>query len=116
MGQSNEDLDIPAIKEKLLAKLGDNAACYPAQIEQRFPHVLARLADLWGTREADRYLDSLMVSDRPNRAGFPPDVAMEVFRLSSAHSAYGFAAKASGTGWAGVDEAALAKKAFSDDR
>lgn len=116
MGQSNDVHDIPAIKEKLLAKLGEKANCYPAQIERQFPHVLARLAELWGTREADRYLDSLMVSDRPNRAGFPPDVAMEIFRLSTAHGAYGFAAKASGTGWAGVDEAALAKKAFSDDR
>ncbi|MFC5302042.1 hypothetical protein [Azospira restricta] len=115
MGEPTE-IDVPAIKARLLAKMGEHAASYPVQIEQRFPHVLARLAELWGTRDADRYLDSLMVSDRPNRAGFPPDVAMEIFRLATAHGSYGLSTAASGTGWAGVDEAALAKKAFSDQR
>lgn len=116
MGQTNEVHDVPALKASLLAKMGEHAGCYPAQIERQFPHVLARLAELWGTRDADRYLDSLMVSDRPNRAGFPPDVAMEIFRLSTAHASYGLSSAAAGTGWDGVDAAARAKKGTFDER
>jgi hypothetical protein len=113
--EAREQPDLLAIRAKLMAKLGEHAGSYPAQLEARFPHILAKLAELWGSGEADRYLDSLMVSDRVDRAGFPPDVAMEIFRLASAHAAYGFTAKASGTGWAGVDSAAWAKKSLAKD-
>jgi len=116
MNDQPEVYDVPAIKAKLLEKMGERSALYPTQIEQQFPRILAKIADLWGTPALDAYLDQMMVSDRPNRHGFPPEVATDMFRLSTAHSALALAPKTVNTGWAGVDDAALEKRAFVKGR
>ncbi len=103
----------PALRAKLLEILGENAKVYPELIEQQFPRILGRIVELWGTAELDHYLESLMVSDRPDRQGFHPDVAMEIFRLSMIHGALGLSSKISGTGWAGIDDGELYKKSMS---
>ena len=54
-----------------------------------------------------------MVSDRPDRQGFTPDVAMEIFRLSMVHGALGLSSKISGTGWAGIDDGELYRKSMN---
>ena len=80
--------DIPFLREKMLALLGDKASAYPHQIEQHFPRILAKLVDLWGKPAAGAYLNELMFSDdRTNRQGFPSDVASELLRLSMIHDA-----------------------------
>ncbi|MBK1678798.1 hypothetical protein [Rhodocyclus tenuis] len=96
--------DIPALREKMHEHLAENADAYPLQLEQRFPQILARLVELWGTADLDHYLNSLMVADRSDRQGFPSDAAREIFRLSVIHGALGLAAKPSGTGWMGVGD------------
>lgn len=85
---ANDCLDIPFLREKMLLLLGDKTSAYPRQIEQQFPRILAKLVEIWGTPSAGAYLNGLMFSDdRPNRQGFPSDVASELLRLSMIHDA-----------------------------
>lgn len=96
---SKDNYDIPSLREKMLAHLGEKADAYPRQIEQRFPHILAKLVSVWGKPEGDTYLNGLMVADRPGRQGFPPDAASELFRLSMIHGALQPAKSTSQAGW-----------------
>ncbi len=106
-----EDFDIPALKAKLLESLGPESGIYPVLIEQQFPRILARVAGLWGKAGLDAYLAGLMVTDRPGRQGFPHDVALEIFRLATAHGALGLTPKDSpGTAWDWVDDPELFKR------
>lgn len=61
---------------------------YPYALESKFPRILKAIMSLWDDdEEIDRYLTGLMVSDRNNRAGFPPDVAADIMHLSLVHAA-----------------------------
>lgn len=100
----------PELRSRLLDHLSGDESLYPVRLEQQFPRILERVVDLWGTSDLDYYLESLMISDRPDRQGFQPDVAMEIFRLSVAHGALGLTSKISGTGWAGIDDGELFRK------
>ena len=105
-----EDFDIPALKGKLLELLGPESGIYPVLIEQRFPRILARVVALWGKAGLDAYLTDLMVTDRPGRAGFPHDVALEIFHLATAHGALRLTPNDSpGTAWDWVDDPNLFK-------
>ncbi len=85
---ANDSFDIPALRERMETLLGEKADAYPRQLEQRFPRILAKLVELWGRPAASAYLNGLMFSDdRPNRQGFPSDVASELLRLSMIHDA-----------------------------
>ncbi len=85
---TRDAFDISSLREKMLAHLGDKSDAYPRQIEQRFPRILAKLVGLWGKPEGTAYLNGLMFSDdRPNREGFPVDVASELLKLSMIHGA-----------------------------
>lgn len=101
-GTGNQD--IPSLRRRLRQQLAENASAYPSQLEQRFPQILARVVELWGTADLDHYLNSLMVADRADRQGFPADAAREIFRLSLIHGALGLAPKTSGTGWMGAGD------------
>lgn len=115
MSVVSSDSVASAISAELRAKMGDKIGAFPVQLEQRFPRIFARVAELWGKPALDSYLDELMLSDRDNRQGFPPDVAMELFRLVSAHDSLGLSARKAGTGWAAVDDVVLEKKASPRD-
>ena len=115
MDAAKDSFDIPAIRAKLQGKMGAPADRYPVLIEQRFPRILARIADLWGTAELDYYLDDLMLSDREGRQGFPTDVATEFFRLIKMHGALGLVPKGRIKGWALVAESSLEKNALAKD-
>jgi len=105
-----ESFDIPALKAQLLERLGSHTDIYPVHLEQNFTRILARIVALWGTPGLDDFLSGLMVTDRPGRQGFPPDAAMEIFRLSRLHGSLGFTLQeSSGTGWAGIEDAELHK-------
>ncbi len=61
-------------------------------VEAKFPRIALQIHDLWGTPECDRYLDKLIIDDRGNRAGFPPDVMTALLELSRQHQRqFGFA-------------------------
>lgn len=110
--------DLPELKARLLSFLGDDSKAYPTQMESKFPRILAKIVSLWGKPGLDVYLGELMVSDRPGRQGFPGDVAMEIFRLSMLHEALGLSkpVAGSGTGWSGIEDPDLFRKALAKDR
>ena len=111
MDDGEEDFDIPALKAKLLKSLGPESETYPVLVERQFPHILARVTELWGKAGLDAYLADLMVTNRPGRQGFPHDVALEIFRLATVHSALGLTPKDSpGTAWDWVDDPELFKR------
>lgn len=106
-----EEYDVPGLRRELLDYLGEHQSAYPKAIEAKYPRILARIVELWGKPELDAYFDSLMVSDRAGRQGFPGDVAMEVFSLSTLYGSLGLAPKKDvGVGWSGVDDAELFKR------
>lgn len=72
--------------QKLLKILGGDTQHYPYALESKFPRVFTTLMSRWDTAEGEPYLNSLMVSERPDRAGFPPDVAAEIMHLSLIHA------------------------------
>ena len=110
MNEQSADYDVATIRASLLAKMGSRADAYPTHIERLFPRILAEIAAHWGTAKCDSYLASLMLPTRVDRQGFPPEVATELFRLTTAHDALGLAPKTSLFGWASVEDANVEKK------
>lgn len=54
----------------------------PLITAKRHPHIINRLALLWGSNEdATAYLDSLVISSRPERRGFAMEVLTELCDL-----------------------------------
>jgi hypothetical protein len=96
--------DMAALKSEMLRQLGDDADAYPDQLEHHFPHVLARITALWGSPEMDTYFESLLVSERPGRQGFPPEVAMEIFRVSIIHGALRLSQEPAARGWFNLND------------
>ena len=90
--------DIPALKQQMLLFLNGKDDYYPQSLEQ-FPHVLAKIVELWGKPELDTYLQGLMLPDRVGRKGFPPDAAAEIFRLSFLHGSLGVTQEQETVGW-----------------
>ena len=107
--------EIPVLRERLLGLLAGNEKSYPKHLEARFPRILKQVVELWGRPEADAYFNELMVSDRHDRQGFPSDVAMEIFQLSTVHAALHLSDQASGTGWAGIQDPEQFRKALTRD-
>lgn len=112
---TQESFDIPVIRAALMAKLGHHGDAFPEATVQRFPHIVARINDLWASAELDDYLDNLMISDREGRQGFPPEVAGELFRLIRVHGALGYASGGRGRGWAIVDDVSIERRALDGD-
>ena len=68
----------------------DSGVKYPHQLVARFPHVARHMESHWNDAQAMAdYFTELMISKRPNRQGFPPDVAMEIMSLSMAYGKIG---------------------------
>ncbi len=72
--------------QNLLKILGGDTKQYPHALERNYPRIFATLMLLWGTPEIDPYFVKLMVNDRTDREGFPPDVASEIVYLSLVHA------------------------------
>ncbi|MGH8864974.1 MAG: hypothetical protein ACREVZ_10095, partial [Burkholderiales bacterium] len=50
-----------------------------------FPRIHQTLLALWGTGPGETYLDGLIMDDRGNRQGFPPDVLRALLVLQRVH-------------------------------
>ena len=50
-----------------------------------FPRIHQSLLALWGTGQGEAYVDSLIVDERGNRKGFPPDVLRGLLVLQRIH-------------------------------
>ena len=69
---------------RLLNLLNGKEDIYPHLLEEKFPRVFNKLLELWRTPDIDVYLQDLMMDKRGgDRAGFPPEAAMEIIRLSN---------------------------------
>lgn len=54
----------------------------PRELASRFPHIVNRMALLWGKRDlVERYFDDLLVDRRGGRQGFPREVSQELLAL-----------------------------------
>lgn len=51
-------------------------------LEQKFPHLAKKLTALWLSEPCAVLLSSLMISDRPDRQGFPYDVLEDLIMLT----------------------------------
>jgi ankyrin repeat protein len=72
--------------QRLLRILGGETKFYPYLLESKYPRILAQIMMLWDEPGMSDYFMELMVSDREDRSGFPPDVAAEIIRLSLVHA------------------------------
>lgn len=113
MNEATEPFDVPALRARLLAQMGQYAGDYPHQLERQFPRILAKVTELWGTARLDGYLESLMLPDRQDRQGFPLDVAMDILRLTRI-SATLSSGPTHDSSWAVVEESARDKKLAVD--
>ena len=74
------------MNQRLLRILHGETKHYPHALDSKFPRILNKIMSLWDSDEIDDYFMGLMVSDRSDRAGFPPDVAADIMRLSLVHA------------------------------
>lgn len=76
----------------------------PSHLAQRHPHLLKTLGDAWGKpEEFEAAMEGLLISKRPNRQGFEPEVMEELFFMKSLHE-IAFPTDP-GTSWGRVAEA-----------
>lgn len=68
---------------KILHILDNREEKYPHALAQQYPRILNKIVSLWGTPSIEAYFADLLVDDRGNRAGFPKEVASEIFYLST---------------------------------
>lgn len=52
-------------------------------LERRFARIARELVRRWHSRDADEYLDRLLIDHRGNRMGFPTEVLEELIFLAS---------------------------------
>ena len=75
--------------QRLIRILGGSSKHYPYALESKFPRILNMIMSLWDDDEKiEEYFTGLLVSNRPNRAGFPPDVAADIMHLSLVHASH----------------------------
>jgi len=55
-------------------------------IERFYPHVAKNLVDFWGTSYFNEYVESLSITNRGIRDGFPFSVLMELQKILEAHT------------------------------
>jgi len=58
---------------------------YPSRLDERYPHILERIAQLWGTSQIDDYLQDLLLDSRGSREGFAPEVMSDLMYLQGLH-------------------------------
>ncbi len=58
---------------------------FRSELETDYPHLVGKICSLWGQKEAIAYLRSLITTDRPERQGFPEEVALAFLFLEEVH-------------------------------
>ncbi len=56
-----------------------------ALLKTLFPRIHQNLVTMWGTGPGEAYLDGLIMDERGNRQGFPPDVLRALLVLQRVH-------------------------------
>ena len=73
------------MNQTLAKLLAAHPELYPHRLEKEHPHVVERIATLWGDPELEVYFGSLMLDDRCSRHGFEAPVMSEIFLLHNYH-------------------------------
>ena len=76
---SHGDARPPASDEQLTAEA-------VAMLKSLFPRIHDRLGATWGSRQCEAYLDRLILDDRGDRDGFPPNVLTALLVLQRVHA------------------------------
>jgi len=72
----------PQVHARILAQLGPAYAhAYPKILEEKYPHVLEKIANLPNSVEMERFFEDLMLTQRSGRQGFPVEVFGELMAL-----------------------------------
>lgn len=89
------------ISFSLAELLRDHPDKYPRQLAAHYPRIVEHIAQHWFDAAAsEAYFAELMIADRTDRHGFPPDIAHEIMVLSLAYDTIRERqAKASGDVW-----------------
>jgi ankyrin repeat protein len=69
----------------LQAALARHPERYPSRLGERYPRILDRIAELWGTTQIDQYLQELLLDTRGGRQGFAPEVMSDLMFLHGLH-------------------------------
>lgn len=77
--------DNPRMKRNLSDALRKYKLRDPVRLAAGFPHVEHAIALMWGSSDIYRYFDKLVIADRTDRAGFPPEVIQEILALRALH-------------------------------
>lgn len=71
---------------KLAEVYRDTPNKYPYLLEQRYPRILNRIAELWREPQLDHYFEELLVDRRGGRQGFAADVMSHLMALYAKHT------------------------------
>lgn len=73
-------------REVVLHTLKCSPDQYPRALEEKYPHVLEKIVQLWNSRDAEAYFSDLLNPNfsggRFDRLGFPKPVWHEILQLS----------------------------------
>lgn len=58
---------------------------YVTELEKNYPRIVEKLALLWGHDGLSSYLGHLLIDERGDRHGFPPDIMAEIMFLDNLH-------------------------------
>lgn len=59
-----------------------NACLHLSAIEKQFPRIARELSIYWKCTNIDTYINSMLLDDRGDRLGFPPDVLDDLMFLA----------------------------------
>jgi len=74
-------------REDVLHKLNCSPSQYPQMLEEKFPHILEKIVELWNSPDCGKYLADLLQPNgrgggRLDRVGFPEKVWEEILQLN----------------------------------
>ena len=76
------------MNDKLSKLLEGVKHLYPHKTDEQFPHIVEKIANLWGTVGMPRYFNELLFNDRGSRQGFPPEIMAEIFSVSNYYDSH----------------------------
>lgn len=71
------------LADRLVELLGEHNK--PKLLIANYPRIAERIAQMWGRETLVAFLNELLFDSRGDRAGFPPDVAHELFIIQREH-------------------------------
>jgi len=81
---NNEEQNYP----KILADTIRAGVPFPTYLASHFGRILQKMELFWGATEIVNYFDGLLLGERDNRHGFPPEALREVDLLKQVHTLY----------------------------